>query len=107
MHVQRRDQKLTLANNCAGERFPLHLGFRCAKHRWNNPRLFSRGRTIKRVFRPDFVDAMIDDNPVKRVYRGFLTPSRFSRLDVSTRPTVSKGMSFRQSFARVRTEVES
>lgn len=97
MQAVRRTEKLNFANTCGGERFPMYLGGRCFRQRWNNPRLFRKDQPFKdRV--PVFVDVFLAERPVKRIYRGFLTSGRYSRMQFSDRPTVETGSSFLQTF---------
>jgi hypothetical protein len=102
MLTTRRNTTLHFANTCAGMRFAMYLGDRCAKHRWNNPVLFTRKPrwTVKGQL-PDFMDTLTDDQPVKRVYRGMLFNPRFSRFHLPQRPVVGKGQGFLQEYSAV------
>lgn len=101
MRLKRRNTTLIFANTCAGTRFPMHLSGRCAWYRWNNPSLHNGRRQTVRALKPNFMDAFLDEQPLKRVYRGFLSSGRFSRFPMRERPTVVKGSSFLQAFETV------
>ena len=97
MQAVRRTEKLNFANTCGGERFPMYLGGRSLKLRWNNPRLYRKAEPFKdRV--PVFEDVFLAERPVKPIYRGFLQSGRYSRMAFASRQTVVEGSSFFQTF---------
>lgn len=99
MKLTRRNKALRFSETIAGTRFRMALMTRSQKHRWNNPRLYTRRkRQPVRHTVPSVVDCILDANPVKRCYRGWLCNMRGKDFVLRTRPKMTRFFTFRETF---------
>ena len=78
METTRRFERLSLGENLNGNWSRMQLLQRSHLFRWNNPYLHSRPRREPyECSLPSMTRCLLEDDPTKRVFRGYLFATRF------------------------------